>query len=239
MVWDSGTIRSVVRDMPFPGLVWADRTMPGEMSDLHAEEVVFVSQAVLSRQLEFAAGRACAREALKSFGFHQFQLRMAETRAPIWPESIVGSITHTEGYCAAVVGRRSQFASIGIDAEIIGKVEHSVWGLVFTDKEIVFLANMTMAEQAIMSTLLFSAKEAFFKCQHFLTNTWLDFLEVEIDIFPRRFSVSAPKLECMPISFEGFFCTSSSLNRVTTLVTAALSNKKIRTYAKSSTYLPR
>ena len=42
----------------------------------------------------------------------------AQDRVPIWPDDLVGSITHTDLWAAAAVARRDQgFVAIGIDLE--------------------------------------------------------------------------------------------------------------------------
>ena len=40
-----------------------------------------------------------------------------EKGEPRWPDGLVGSLTHTEGYRGAVVGRSPAVRSVGIDAE--------------------------------------------------------------------------------------------------------------------------
>ena len=40
-----------------------------------------------------------------------------EGGAPRWPDGLAGSMTHTDGYCAAALVRATDLASLGIDAE--------------------------------------------------------------------------------------------------------------------------
>src|SRR5208282_3247294 len=88
----------------FPaGVVGAELRAPGDASLLLPAEAEFLGRAVPKRVQEFAAGRLCARRALAEFGIVDFPVRTAHDRQPVWPEFLVGSITHTEGYCAAVV----------------------------------------------------------------------------------------------------------------------------------------
>src|SRR3979409_1002599 len=51
--------------------------------------------ATQKRQREFLAGRWCAEEALQCLGAGSTHVAMAKDRAPIWPDGVVGSITHT------------------------------------------------------------------------------------------------------------------------------------------------
>jgi hypothetical protein len=51
-----------------PGVAVAVRREPGDPADLLPGEAVYVAKAVPKRINEFAAGRACARRALATFG---------------------------------------------------------------------------------------------------------------------------------------------------------------------------
>jgi 4'-phosphopantetheinyl transferase EntD len=133
------------------------------------------------RLADFAAGRLCARRALRSLGFAEFALRSNADRTPRWPDGVVGSITHTIGFCGAVVDRSENVASLGLDAEIVAGVVPEVWAEVLTDGELLQLAALPAAERERHAALAFSAKEAFYKCQFGLTGTWLDFRDVTIE----------------------------------------------------------
>ncbi len=82
----------------------AELRAPGDARLLLPEEAQSVANAVPKRAQEFAAGRA-VRAACPgaSSGSLQFPIRAAPDRQPVWPEFLVGSITHTTGFCAAVV----------------------------------------------------------------------------------------------------------------------------------------
>ncbi|MDJ0461604.1 hypothetical protein [Streptomyces sp. H27-C3] len=84
---------------------------------LFPEEAAVVRNAVDSRKREFATARMCARRALADMGLPAVPVLPGEGGAPHWPETVVGSLTHTRGYRAAVLGRRTHFATLGIDAE--------------------------------------------------------------------------------------------------------------------------
>ena len=61
--------------------------------------------------------RTCARIALGRLGLPPAPLLSGPKREPLWPDGVVGSITHCDGYRAVAVARADQLASIGIDAE--------------------------------------------------------------------------------------------------------------------------
>jgi 4'-phosphopantetheinyl transferase EntD len=163
-----------------PGAVAADLRGAGNPELLLAGEATYVGRAVPTRVQEFAAGRLCARRALAEFGIVDFPIRVAEDRQPIWPDAFVGSITHTEGYGAAVVAERRRMHALGLDSEIVGRVKVPLWAAICTQSEIAWLRSLPPAEQAVAATLIFSAKEAFYKCQYPLTRERLNFLDAVV-----------------------------------------------------------
>ncbi|MBW2215557.1 MAG: hypothetical protein JRF48_14335 [Deltaproteobacteria bacterium] len=55
---------------------------------------------------QFTAGRVCSRIALGRLGVAATTpVLRGEDRAPIWPPGFVGTITHTDTWCAAAVAR--------------------------------------------------------------------------------------------------------------------------------------
>jgi 4'-phosphopantetheinyl transferase EntD len=160
----------------FPSaVVGAEMREPGDASLLLPEEAACVARAVPKRVQEFAAGRLCARRALAEFGVTDFPVRVASDRQPLWPEFLVGSITHTDGYCAAVVAERSRLSAIGIDCEVIGRVTPELWPSILGPEETRWLDSLAESERVAAVTLLFAAKEAFYKCQYPLVGEWLNF----------------------------------------------------------------
>lgn len=162
------------------GIACAEAAIVADDSDLFAEERTTVQASVPRRRWDYAAGRRCARFALAELGVPPQALLSDDQRRPIWPEGIVGSITHGDGYCAAAVAQRRLCEGLGIDVERIDSVENETWPLIATDVERVWLGSRPPADRPGFAALLFSAKEAFYKCQHPLTGEWLEFHDVEI-----------------------------------------------------------
>ena len=154
---------------------------------LHPQERLAVHNAVPQRVEEFAAGRACAHRALASRGCAPAPLPRGADRHPVWPRGIVGSITHTEGYCAAAVAQCREIASIGIDAEIIGRIGDDLLPLICTPTERAWLAAMDCAQRAEAATILFSAKEAVFKCQSNAGGALPDFQDITLHFSAGKF----------------------------------------------------
>ncbi|MBI3544980.1 MAG: 4'-phosphopantetheinyl transferase superfamily protein [Gammaproteobacteria bacterium] len=167
----------------FPaGVTAAELRLPGDPALLFPAETLNLTSAVPRRIQEFSAGRLCARRALTQLGFADHPLLMGGDRRPQWPSSVVGSITHTAGICAVAVAARSQFQAIGLDMEIVGHVSPEMWSHVCTSEETAWLKMLPEPEQTRYATLIFSAKEAFYKCQYELTQQWLEFDDIILEL---------------------------------------------------------
>ena len=167
----------------FPGHVVAAQ-MQGlaDPSFLLTNEIKQVRGASWKRVKEFAAGRACARCALSELGIKDFPLLAREDRRPNWPDGIVGSITHTNDFCAAAVGRKSHCKAIGLDAEQVCGITPDLYPYICTAEEHDRLSSMNPRTGARTAALIFSTKEAFYKCQYALTEEFLDFQDIQLDI---------------------------------------------------------
>jgi len=153
-----------------------------DAASLYPEELADCTSFGPRRLADFAAGRLCARLALAQLGFEDFPLHRNADRRPGWPAPVVGSISHTAGFCAAVAGERARFPSIGLDVEVTGRVTHDLWPLIFTPAETARLRALPDEQRSVAATIAFSAKEAYYKCQFGITGNWLDFSDVEIAV---------------------------------------------------------
>jgi 4'-phosphopantetheinyl transferase EntD len=154
-----------------------------DFAPLHPEETAAVARAVAKRQREYAAGRACARDALARLGLPPGPiLRDAHRGAPQWPDGVVGSITHCDRYRAAAVARRTDILALGIDAEPHDVLPEGVLDAVTaTDAERAALAGlMESAPQVHWDRLLFSAKETVYKAWYPYHHRMLGFHEAEL-----------------------------------------------------------
>lgn len=192
-----------------PGVIAFEFCGVASPADLLPSERECVAYAVEKRVREFAAGRLCARAALSALGHELVPLLIGPDRVPAWPPGIVGSITHTDRYCVAVVGLDTQFAAIGVDAECVGAVSPSLWPLTLRAEELDSLQSLGEAARLQMTTMIFSAKEAFYKCQYVLTRRWLGFEEVVVNIAGDTFELSVVEathpVRCVPNPWMGRF----------------------------------
>jgi len=154
---------------------------PDLAEPLYPEEELAVARAVEKRKLEFALGRTAARKALQALGVAPQALPPLPDRSVAWPEATWGSITHAERICAAIACLRRDHAGIGLDAEVAGRVQRSLWSHIATPREIAWLESACDEhEGAARATLLFSAKEAFYKAQFCATRAWVGFHDAEL-----------------------------------------------------------
>jgi len=140
--------------------------------------------ATQKRQREFLAGRWCAKQALQGLGAGSTHVAVAEDRAPIWPDGVVGSITHAGDFAGAAVAWAADIAGLGIDSEQI--IDPATAGDI---ADICMVNEGTLFKAADgrsfceFCTFVFSAKEAVFKCLFPLTRKFLEFSDVRITSF--------------------------------------------------------
>jgi 4'-phosphopantetheinyl transferase EntD len=156
---------------------------PREMDDeLYPDERAHIASSVAKRRAEFGTARVVARRALAELGFPPMSLVPYPDRAPRWPEGVVGSISHCTGLCAVVVARSSFVQGLGLDVECAGQLDAALETTICTTAERQWLASYPPEERGHWAKMLFSAKEAFYKCQFPTTRTFLDYLEVDVRI---------------------------------------------------------
>ena len=136
-----------------------------------------------SREQEYILGRYCAQQALKAMNFNCNVIQSSPHGFPIWPNSIVGSISHSKGLCISAVAKSSDFQAIGIDLEQFYRIKERSIERIVHSKEKAQIGN-----DLIKATLLFSIKEAFYKAQYPIFKTNLNFkdLAFEYDFTDRK-----------------------------------------------------
>ena len=152
---------------------WTGVLLPDEATHLSP-------RAVEGRRREFTAGRVCARRALGRIGIHGAPVLSAPSRAPIWPAGATGSITHTQGYCAAAVGPAPDLRAVGIDAERRTVLPANIVPSICLPEEIAWCA--TRPDEPWWPAVHFSAKETVFKMWSPIMGTWLDFHDARVTV---------------------------------------------------------
>lgn len=149
---------------------------------LFAEEQAAASRMREARLREFAAGRMLARNLLTAANVKARAIPVGTGRAPVWPDGLTGSITHSRSICAAALARTSDHASIGIDIEELAPVEPNLRGLICSAEELDELNGIPGYSVGGMVCALFSAKEAFFKAWYPLTGIFLEYRDARVSL---------------------------------------------------------
>ncbi len=157
-----------------------------ELDDaLFPAEAELVARAVEKRRREFASGRACAHRALAKLGLEPGPVLSGEKGEPQWPEGVVGSITHCEGYRGCATARAEDLASIGIDAELDAPLPAGLLADIALPEERKHLAALAREQPGVnWDRLLFSAKESVYKAWFPLAGRWLGFEDASLELDP-------------------------------------------------------
>ena len=159
-------------------------TPPLEDEPLHPLEAASTGRMSAGRLREFAQGRACARRALARLGYADAPLLRGPDRMPVWPEGVVGSLTHCEGFCGVAAAVRGEIVSLGLDAEPDAPLSEGVLRRVCSDAEREHLAALPGRSLHAWGKVVFSAKESFYKCYYAVTRTRLGFRDARIRLDP-------------------------------------------------------
>ncbi len=140
------------------------------------EEASLMRHAGASRWRDFAGGRSCARLALAELGVPRAPIMKGDKGEPLWPEGVVGSITHCRGYCAAAVARQHSLGALGIDAEPHEALPTEVHALILGPEERAWVRD---APRGIhWQQVIFSIKESIYKAVFPALSCWIDFHDV-------------------------------------------------------------
>ncbi|MFI1931402.1 4'-phosphopantetheinyl transferase [Streptomyces sp. NPDC020330] len=171
-----------------------ERLLPAEVScaatraetvpdgTLFPEEAALVAKSVAKRRNDFATARACARRAMARLGLPPVAVLHGHRGRPLWPEGIVGSLTHCEGYRAAALARAADVLSLGIDAEPHAPLPTGVRELVTLPAECERIGPPAPegTGEIHWDRVLFSAKESVFKTWYPVTGIELDFGQADL-----------------------------------------------------------
>lgn len=151
-----------------------------EQRPVFEEETRVVANACAKRQREFRAGRAAAHRAMEQLGEPPAPVMTAPDRAPIWPGNLTGSISHSESLCAAVVADSRITPALGIDIEPCTPIEPELIPEICTLPERAYISTRPEEERGRFAKLVFSAKECAYKCQFALSQSLIEFSDIEI-----------------------------------------------------------
>lgn len=200
------------------------------LTALYPQEAAAVASAKPKRRQEYANVRMCARRAMSELGVPSAPVLSGARGEPLWPDGIVGSLTHCPGFRAAAVGRSSAFVGLGIDAEPDLPLAENLLEFISLPQEQARVHALTQSSPGVCwDRLLFSAKETVFKIWFPLAERELDFGEADIRIDPDSGTFSARLLVLGPtadgkriegfngrwLSRQGILLTAIALRRTT------------------------
>ncbi len=141
------------------------KLLDGDFQRCLIEPPASIQRSVAKRQTEFLAGRLCAREAMRQLDGRQHVPLIGEDRAPVWPNDLCGSITHSTGWAAAIVACQQHWRGLGMDVEQLMSSERAarLAGEILTADEMQRMAAGAEHHVPLLVTLTFSLKESLFK----------------------------------------------------------------------------
>lgn len=148
------------------------------------EEMALIANAVTSRQKEFSTGRWLARQGLQQFGFPSQPIKMGNLRNPLWPESVLGTISHDADCCAVVLVQKQDFNGLGIGIDLVallqrtGKLDGLESMIMADTSELDAVDKLNLAVEPAL--LLFSIKESIIKALSFYLDDFIDMRLIEV-----------------------------------------------------------
>jgi hypothetical protein len=134
---------------------------------LTPNELVSAGPVSAKRLRELQCGRFYAKQALSELGVSNVDLPIGRNRAPIWPDQIIGSITHVQrgasGYCAAAVARREEVSALGIDLEYDSGLAPLAWPRFLSEAELRQIFALPAADREAEVLTRWCIKESILK----------------------------------------------------------------------------
>jgi len=165
-----------------PKWICASEVFGLEQEVASAEEALLVASSIPERRAEFLTGRKYAHVALSDLGVPFKPILHGPNRKPLWPEGVVGSITHCGDYITAAVARSNRDRWIGIDAESNEPIPEGIIDFIASPSEIKLAAG-AMKKISNWDRLIFSAKERIYKASCLRHQIQLDVLYLSLKFF--------------------------------------------------------
>jgi 4'-phosphopantetheinyl transferase EntD len=173
------TPQDVRRGLPRPVGVGIRRSSDGPAPGVFpGEEDILGPRALEQRRTYFALGRAAARDALAELGLPEVVIGRGPAGEPLWPDGIVGAISHAGDTAVAVVGRNTDYAGLGVDVEELARGPSARAARLVCRPSEMEWADVEAGTRRL--TMLFSAKEAVFKAVFPMSRVWLGFADAEL-----------------------------------------------------------
>lgn len=162
---------------PFPpGIAFALARDATEADLLPAEAADLSPRAVAKRRQDFQNGRLAAARCLAHLNLPRTPIRSGSDRAPIWPDGVIGSLTHSGGIALAAMGRCAEWSAIGLDLEHLSGVRRLAIAERIADAD----ERSWIGQSRRRLMAVFSAKESIFKALYPAHQAWFGFEAVTL-----------------------------------------------------------
>ena len=179
-IFAEDTVEAMARDL-FPEDVAVGFAFPwGAPEGLLPGEASGLVRPTEKRLAEFAAGRRAAHQAMERLDLTTRTVAHGPDRAPVWPRGVVGSITHSDTHCLAVVAAATSYIALGLDLEDDRDLPGDLIEVVCTPAERGWLSVQPDEMRGRLARLIFSAKECAYKAQFSVTRELIGFEAFEI-----------------------------------------------------------
>lgn len=136
-----------------------------------------------SRKESFRMGRITAHSAMQTLGCEPTAILKGSRGEPLWSNNIVGSISHSDGYCVAALGLKNNHSGIGIDIQKLTSGFSTIGNRVLTKNEQEWVNqgdDDNEKTKNIRTLMMFSAKESIFKALYPIYLYPLGFMDAEL-----------------------------------------------------------
>ena len=175
-------LATALKSIAPPGVLVGHRVIKrGDEDGLLPEERIAFWPSAPKIYRQSGAARIVARHLLGALGFGSLALPRSMSGAPVWPRGVIGSLAHDEEVAVAAITSSSQFSALGIDVEPAAPLPPELVMLVATPAE-----RRCYTSAVIESRILFAIKEAIYKALNPLDGVFLDFQDIEVDLFANR-----------------------------------------------------
>ena len=140
-----------------------------------------LQKAASKRRAEYLASRLCVRHALSQLGIDDFVLANDRDRAPLWPQGIVGSLSHTHHCISLLLARAAGKKLLGVDCEQImqRQTAEEMQSMIVTAQEKAVLRQSGLPFATAL-TVAFSLKESLYKALFPQLREFMNFDAAEI-----------------------------------------------------------
>ncbi len=163
-----------------PALVFRGGGIVDVEGDLTPAEAALSQDYHPKRRAEFRAGRLYARQAMAALDEPNHELLIGPNRAPLWPASVVGTISHADTVCGAIVASASSVRNLGFDLDADTPLAERLVPRICTPGELAWLDGRP--DRLALAKQVFGIKESLYKAYAPLTGSFLGFQEAAIQL---------------------------------------------------------